>query len=94
MEPEQPAVTAAGYDQALARADADIGLLVQAYQATAAEAGEQQATVTVGQLIAGHMAANRRGLPPGETGHLSRTRVTFTEGRETHVPPTAFRHAS
>lgn len=59
MEHEQPAVTAAGYDQARDGADADLDILVQAYRATVAEVGEQQATVTVGHLIAGHLAAGR-----------------------------------
>jgi len=60
MDHEQRAVTAA-YDQTQDGADADIDILVQAYRATAAEAGEQQATVTVGHLIAGHLAAGREG---------------------------------
>jgi hypothetical protein len=62
MAHEQAAVTDAGYDQARARAEADISILVEAYRTTAPGAGDQQATVTVGHLLAGREAPDLAGL--------------------------------
>jgi hypothetical protein len=62
MAHEQAAVTDADYDQARARAEADLGFLVEAYRTTASGAGDRQATVNGGHLLAGREAPDLAGL--------------------------------